>query len=84
MEEWKKDARKEPVITDLDTLVPGDHLLRKKEKVMDYEWLYARLSPYYCADNGRPGADPVVLIKMVLLQHLDGSYHCVRRTGRFK
>ena len=35
---------------------------------MDYEWLYARLSPYYCADNGRPGTDPVVLIKMVLRQ----------------
>ena len=35
MEEWKKNARKEPVITDLDTLVPADHLLRKIEKVMD-------------------------------------------------
>ena len=69
MEEWKKDARKEPVITDLDTLVPGDHLLRKKEKVMDYEWLYEKLSPLYCHDNGRPGTDPVVLIKMVLIQH---------------
>lgn len=39
---------------------------------MDYEWLYARLSPYYCANNGRPGTDPVVLIKMVLRQHLYG------------
>ena len=39
---------------------------------MDYEWLYDRLTPYYCHDNGRPGTDPVVLIKMVLLQHLFG------------
>lgn len=39
---------------------------------MDYEWLYEQLEPYYCADNGRPGTDPVVLIKMVLLQHLYG------------
>jgi transposase len=39
---------------------------------MDYEWLYERLSPYYCHDNGRPGTDPVVLIKMVLIQHLFG------------
>ena len=54
-------------MVDVDALVPKDHLLRKIENVMDYEWLYARLSPYYCADNGRPGADPVVLIKMVLL-----------------
>ena len=35
-----------------------------------YEWLYERIDPYYCHDNGRPGTDPVVLIKMVLIQHL--------------
>ena len=42
------------------------------EKVMDYDWLYERLEGYYCHTNGRPGTDPVVLIKMVLLQHLFG------------
>jgi transposase len=72
METWKRDARREPVITDIEALVPQDHLLRKVESVMDYEWLYERLSPYYCHDNGRPGTDPVVLIKMVLIQHLFG------------
>ena len=72
MEEWKKDTRKEVVIPDLEALVPQEHLLRKIEKVMDYDWLYERLSPYYCHDNGRPGTDPVVLIKMVLIQHLFG------------
>ena len=72
MEQWRKDSRREPVITDLEALVPKDHLLRKIEKVMDYEWLYERLDPYYCHDVGRPGTDPVVLIKMVLLQHLYG------------
>ena len=72
MEDWRKDARHEPIIVDLEALVPQDHLLRKIEKVMDYEWLYERLDPYYCHDNGRPGTDPVVLIKMVLIQHLFG------------
>ena len=72
MEQWKKDSRGEAVITDLEALVPQDHLLRKIEKVMDYDWLYERLDPYYCHDNGRPGTDPVVLIKMVLIQHLYG------------
>ena len=72
MEQWRKDARNEPVIIDLEALVPADHLLRKVEKVMDYEWLYERLSPLYCHDNGRPGTDPVVIIKMVLIQHLLG------------
>ena len=72
MEKRRKDARREPVIVDLEALVPEDHLLRKIERVMDYEWLYALLSPYYCHGNGRPGIDPVVLIKMVLIQHLFG------------
>ena len=72
MEQWKKDARNEIQIVDLETLVPEDHLLRKIERVMDYDWIYERLDPYYCHDNGRPGTDPVVLIKMVLIQHLYG------------
>ena len=72
MEDWRKDARRELIIVDLEALVPENHLLRKIERVMDYEWLYERLAPYYCHDNGRPGTDPVVLIKMVLLQHLFG------------
>ena len=76
MEEWRKDARREVAITDIEGLVPEDHLLQKMEAVMDYEWLYERLEPYYCHDchdNGRPGTDPVALIKMVLIQHLYGK-----------
>ena len=72
MEQWKKDGRREVVMVDLESLVPKNHLLRKVEHVMDYGWLYERLEPYYCHDNGRPGTDPVVLIKMVLIQHLFG------------
>ena len=33
MEKWRKDARREAVIVDLDMLVPKNHLLRKIEKV---------------------------------------------------
>ena len=33
---------------DIDVLVPEDYLLRKIEKVMDYDWLYERLELYYC------------------------------------
>ena len=40
MEEWRRDGRKEVVMVDLEALVPKEHLLRKIEKVMDYEWLY--------------------------------------------
>ena len=72
MEKRGQDKRRDVVLVDIDQLVPADHMLRKIEKIMDYDWLYERLSPYYCHDNGRPGTDPVVLIKMVLLQHLYG------------
>lgn len=72
MEGQRKDTRKETAIIDLEGFVPADHLLREIEKVMDYEWLYERLAPYYCHDNGSPGTDPVVQIKMVLIQHLFG------------
>lgn len=33
-------------MVDLEALVPKEHLLRKIERVMDYEWLYKRLTPY--------------------------------------
>lgn len=72
MEAWQRNRRHDVSMVDIDTLVPQDHLLRKVERVMDYDWLYARLSPYYCHDNGRTGTDPVVLVKMVLIQHLFG------------
>ena len=47
MEDWRKDARHEPIIVDLEALVPKDHLLRKAEKIMDYEWPYERLGYSY-------------------------------------
>ncbi len=52
MEQWRKDAQPKVSIIDIEALVPKDHLLRKIEKVMDYDWLYERLDPYYCHTNG--------------------------------
>ena len=37
MEAWRKDARREPIIVDLEALAPENHLLRKIERVMDCE-----------------------------------------------
>ena len=44
MEEWRRNEREQFVFTDLEGLVPQDHLLRRVEKVMDYEWLYAAMN----------------------------------------
>ena len=49
MEGWKKDNRKEVVITDVEGIVPKDHLLRKIERVMDYEWIINMMTSYFQA-----------------------------------
>ena len=73
MYEREVDGRRKVAVTDIEALVPENHLVRKIEKVMDYEWIYERVAPYYsAAKNVRPGTDPVVLVKMVLIQHLFG------------
>lgn len=55
-----------------DERVPQDHLLRRVDGAVDFCHIYDFVSDLYCADNGRPGVDPVVLFKIVLIQHLYG------------
>ena len=55
-----------------DMLVPQDYLLRKIDKAVDFKKIYEFVEDLYCPDNGRPSVDPVVLFKMVLIQHLYG------------
>lgn len=56
----------------LDQLVPQDHLVRKIEKAIDFDFIYKLVEDLYCSDNGRPSVDPVVLIKMAFIQYLFG------------
>ena len=64
----------------IDQLVPKEHLLRKIDAAVDFTHLYEMVEPLYCEDNGRPSIDPVVLFKMVLIQHLYGL-PSLRRTA---
>lgn len=57
----------------IEELVPKDHLLRKIEKVIDFGFIRERVKDLYCADNGRPAIDPVVLFKMLFIGYLYGS-----------
>ena len=63
-------------IVDTESLVPKDHLLRKIDAAVDFNRLYEMVEPLYSEDNGRPSVDPVVLFKMVLIQHLYGLPSC--------
>ena len=56
----------------IENLVPEEHLLRKIDRAVSFEKIYEFVEELYCADNGRPSIDPVILFKMVLIQHLYG------------
>ena len=56
----------------LDSLVPSDHLLRKIDAVIDFSFIHARVADLYCANNGRPALDPVVMFKALFIGYLFG------------
>lgn len=59
-------------IVSLNDLVPEDHLVRKLENAMDWSFIYDMVEESYCEDNGRPSLDPVILIKLAVLQYMFG------------
>jgi transposase len=56
----------------LEQLVPADHLLRQIQRHIDFTFIREKTSHLYCADNGRPALDPVVLFKMLFIGYLFG------------
>lgn len=64
----------------IDQLVPAEHLLRKIDAAVDFDRIYEMVDILYSEDNGRPSVDPVVLFKVVLIQHLYGL-PSLRRTA---
>lgn len=53
-------------------LVPPEHLLRVIEESIDFHFIYDEVKELYCENNGRPSIDPVVLIKLIMIQALYG------------
>lgn len=68
----KNDIRSQIEMLSLDQLVPEDHLVRKLEAAIDFNFIYDLVSDKYCMDNGRPSIDPVVLFKIVFIQYIFG------------
>ena len=58
--------------TSLDELVPEDHLVRKLENAIEWSFIYEMVEDSYCEDNGRPSLDPVILIKLPVVQYMFG------------
>lgn len=55
----------------LDELVPKNHLVRKIENAIDFSFIYDKVKDLY-SPIGKPSIDPVVLIKIILIQYLFG------------
>lgn len=72
LQKGKELERGQMEIVGIDNLVPENHLLRKIDQAVDFNKIYDMVEPLYCLDNGRPSIDPVVLFKIVFIQHLYG------------
>jgi transposase len=74
-----EDPRNQLEVIALDQLVPDDHLVRKIEAAIDFDFIYPLVEEMYSRNNDCPIVDPVVLIKMVAVQYLFGI-HSIRQT----
>ena len=59
------------IILDLSELIPENHLLRKINQMISFDFIYDLVAPYY-PTNGRPSVDPVSMFKMLLVGYLYG------------
>ena len=59
------------VFVDMASLIPENHLLRKIDGMVSFDFIYGLLAPYYSA-TGRPSVDPVSMFKMLLVGYLYG------------
>jgi len=67
-----EDMRGEVKILDIEALMPQNHILRKIDKILNWNKIYEMTEKHYCKDNGRPSIDPVVIVKPAFLQHING------------
>ena len=59
----------------LEKLIPEDHILARVDRVLDLSWLRGEVADCYCADNGRPGIDPEVAVRLMPAGLLLGIAH---------
>lgn len=72
MTEENEKIRKQMQIVCMDDLVPENHLLRIIDKAIDWTFIYDLVRDKYSEGTGRPSLDPIILIKIPLIQYLYG------------
>ncbi len=59
-----------PYIKLYDLLVPQNHMLRQLKDLVDFSFVNDALKGMYTLDNGRPGYEPQVMFKYLMLKRL--------------
>lgn len=70
MLEREKKNREALEFINTEMYVPQDHLLRKIDAAVEFSHIYNFVADLYSPDKSRPSIGPVMLFKMVLVQHL--------------
>src|SRR5436305_13089477 len=55
--------------SNLEEVVPDDHLVRAITRILDLSWVRAELAPHY-SHTGRPSIDPVLMIRMLIVGYV--------------
>ena len=63
------------ITASLRQFIPDEHVLARVDRVLDLSWLRGEVSDCYCLDDGRPGIDPEVAIRLMLAGLLIGIVH---------
>lgn len=66
------DKKTQIQMISLDQLVPEDHILRKIDRYIDFSFIYDLVEEKYSTETGHPSIDPVVLVKIGLIQFMFG------------
>ena len=63
-----RDKQKDIRVVSLEDLVPKDHLLKKIDRTINFDFIDEEVNGVYSeAERGKPGIDPVSLFKIVLI-----------------
>ena len=55
-----------------DLVIPKNHILREIKEMVDFSFIYDLVEEKYSTETGRPSIDPVVLIKIAIIQFMFG------------
>jgi len=71
-ERWQEELF---VACSLRELIPGDHILRRVNKVLDLSWLRGEVKGLYDEFQGRPSIDPESAVRLMLAGFFQGIVH---------